>query len=356
MSPTLPLDDSARLLDEVQAALASQTPLKIRGGDSKAFLGRTAKPQANEIDTRSHCGVVEYDPTELVITVRAGTTVSALNQILTEQGQVLACEPPVFDGKATVGGMVASGLAGPRRPWAGSVRDFVLGCRIITGHGKHLAFGGQVMKNVAGYDVSRLMAGSHGCLGLLTELSLKVLPRPRAAQSLTLAVDAYSALNSLTKWRRAALPVTGACHADGVLHLRLEGGEGSVKAAVQTIGGDTLDAGFWDLLREQQLPFFEDTRPLWRLSLPTNTPVQNLPGKALLDWGGAQRWLKSDAPAEELRALAQSLGGHATCFTPPSDVEPFQPLSAPMLRYQQQLKHALDPHGIFNPGRMYASL
>ncbi len=356
MSPTLPLDDSARLLDEVQAALASQTPLKIRGGDSKAFLGRAANPQANEIDTRSHCGVVAYDPTELVITVRAGTTVSALNQILTEQGQVLACEPPVFDGKATVGGMVASGLAGPRRPWAGSVRDFVLGCRIITGHGKHLAFGGQVMKNVAGYDVSRLMAGSHGCLGLLTELSLKVLPRPRAAQSLTLSVDASSALNSLTQWRRAALPVTGACHADGVLHLRLEGGEGSVKAAVQTIGGDTLDAGFWDLLREQQLPFFEDTLPLWRLSLPTNTPVQNLPGKALLDWGGAQRWLKSDAPAEEIRALAQSLGGHATCFTPSGNVEPFQPLSAPMQRYQQQLKHALDPQGIFNPGRMYASL
>lgn len=356
MNPTESHDDSARLLDDVLSALNKQTPLKIRGGDSKSFLGRAAHPQATEIDTRSHCGVVAYDPTELVITIRAGTSVSALNKVLEEQGQVLACEPPVFEGKATVGGMVASGLAGPRRPWAGSVRDFVLGCRIITGHGKHLAFGGQVMKNVAGYDVSRLMAGSHGCLGLLTELSLKVLPRPRAAQSLALPVDATTALSLLTQWRRAALPVTGACHADGVLHLRLEGGEGSVKAAAQTIGGDTLDAGFWGLLREQRLPFFEDALPLWRLSLPTNTPLQTLPGKALLDWGGAQRWLKSDAPAEDIRALAQNLGGHATCFTPSSDVEPFHPLTAPMLRYQQQLKQALDPQGIFNPGRMYASL
>jgi glycolate oxidase FAD binding subunit len=354
------MDDSERLVAEVSQALASGTPLAIRGGNSKAFLGRAV--QGVVLDTRSHRGVVSYDPTELVITARAGTPLAELNATLDAAGQMLPCEPPAFGGAATVGGMVAAGLAGPRRPWSGSVRDFVLGCRVITGHAKHLRFGGEVMKNVAGYDVSRLLAGSFGCLGVITEVSLKVLPKPRATTCLSLELDAGEALRELSAWRRAVLPVSAACYVDGRLHVRLEGGAGSVASALDRIGGKQLEPGFWDDLREHRLGFFDDPRPLWRLSLPNASPLLDLPGDTLLDWGGAQRWLKSDAPAATLRRIAHAAGGHATCFTPnadgdvDADAEPFTPLAPALLRFHRQLKQKLDPRGLFNPGRLYAGL
>ena len=348
------MDDSERLVAEISQARADGTPLKIRGGNSKAFLGRPV--QGKPIDTRSHRGVLSYDPTELVITARAGTPVAELNAVLDAAGQMLPCEPPAFDGMATVGGMVAAGLAGPRRPWSGSVRDFVLGCRVITGEAKHLRFGGEVMKNVAGYDVSRLLAGSFGCLGLITEVSLKVLPKPRALGSLALDLSADEALRELSAWRRAALPISGAAHVDGRLHVRLEGGAGSVASALDRIGGRELDSRFWDDLREHRLAFFDDPRPLWRLSLPNAAPLVRLPGDTLLDWAGAQRWLKSDAPAVTIRQIAHAAGGHATCFTPRVDAEPFTPLPQALLRFHQQLKQQLDPRGLFNPGRLYAGL
>jgi len=348
------MDDSERLVAEISQARADGTPLKIRGGNSKAFLGRPV--HGTPIDTRSHRGVLSYDPTELVITARAGTPVAELNAVLDAAGQMLPCEPPAFDGMATVGGMVAAGLAGPRRPWSGSVRDFVLGCRVITGEAKHLRFGGEVMKNVAGYDVSRLLAGSFGCLGLITEVSLKVLPKPRALGSLALDLSADEALRELSAWRRAALPISGAAHVDGRLHVRLEGGTGSVASALDRIGGSELDSRFWDDLREHRLAFFDDPRPLWRLSLPNAAPLVRLPGDTLLDWAGAQRWLKSDAPAVTIRQIAHAAGGHATCFTPRVDAEPFTPLPQALLRFHQQLTQKLDPRGLFNPGRLYAGL
>jgi glycolate oxidase FAD binding subunit len=348
------MDDSERLVAQVQRAVADHTPLRIRGSDSKRFLGRAV--EGNELDTRSHRGIVAYDPTELVITARAGTPLVELNAILDDANQMLPCEPPLFGGAGTLGGAVASGLSGPRRPWSGSMRDFVLGCRVITGDGDHLRFGGQVMKNVAGYDMSRLLAGSFGSLGVLTEISLKVLPKPRAQRSFTLELEDVEALRELSAWRKASLPVAGACHVDGKLHVRLEGGSGSVKSAVDRIGGDEIDCAFWDALRDHRLPFFADPRPLWRLSLPNATPLMQLPGDVLLDWAGAQRWLKSDAPAAAIRQVAQAAGGHATCFTPSPEREPFQPLAAPLLRYQRQLKHRLDPAGVLNPGRLYADL
>lgn len=347
-------DDSARLVEEVQAAIASKEPLFIRGASSKAFLGRPAAPRSREIDTRSHRGIVSYDPSELVITARAGTPLAELNAALDDANQMLPCEPPTYGGQATVGGAVAAGLSGPRRPWSGSVRDFVLGCRVVTGEGKHLRFGGQVMKNVAGFDVSRLISGSFGCLGLLTEVSLKVLPKPRASASLVIAMEASDAMRELSAWRRAALPLSGACFIDGALHVRLEGGTGLVRSAVDRIGGKELDARFWDDLRDQRLAFFDDPRPLWRLSLPNATPLVELPGAVLLDWAGAQRWLKSDASAADIRAIASAAGGHATCFTPHGGVEPFHPIPSPLMQLHRQLKARLDPHGIFNPGRMYA--
>lgn len=347
-------DASAQLLDQVNQALAANTPLRIQGSGSKSFLGRQADGVL--LDTREHRGLVTYDPTELVVTVRAGTPLTELEAALDAAGQMLPCEPPHFAEGATVGGMIAAGLSGPRRPWSGSVRDFVLGSRVITGQGKHLRFGGEVMKNVAGYDLSRLMAGSFGCLGVLTEVSLKVLPKPRLCTSLRLEIDLERALLKLAEWGQQPIPISAASHDGQALHLRLEGGEGSAGAARERIGGDDLDPGYWNDLREQRLAFFADPRPLWRLSLPNNTPALGLPGDQLVDWAGAQRWLKSDADAVTIRGIAVEVGGHATCFTAGATTNPFQPLSAPLLRYHRQLKAALDPQGIFNPGRMYSEV
>jgi glycolate oxidase FAD binding subunit len=351
------MDDGDRLVDEVACAIASHTPIRIRGGSTKSFLGRDADHDATELDTRSHRGIVQYEPTELVITARAGTPMAELSKVLDAAGQMLPCEPPEFGGDATLGGVVASGLSGPRRPWAGSVRDFVLGCRFITGDAKHLRFGGEVMKNVAGYDMSRLAAGSFGCLGVITEVSMKVLPKPRARESLVLSIAANEAMAELSRWRRSAFPVTGACILDGRLHVRLEGGEGSVKSALDRIGGDALDMAFWTQLRDHRLPFFDDPRTLWRLSLPNATPLMSLPGDAILDWGGAQRWLKSSASPEEIRSIAQAAGGHATRYSRDTlDDNPFASLAPPLMRLHRELKARLDPHGVFNPGRLYADI
>lgn len=347
-------DASALLLDQVNQALAAKTPLRIQGSGSKAFLGRAVEGQL--LDVREHRGIVSYDPTELVVTARAGTPLAELEATLDEAGQMLPCEPPHFGEGATVGGMIAAGLSGPRRPWSGSVRDFVLGSRVITGQGKYLRFGGEVMKNVAGYDLSRLMAGSFGCLGVLTEVSLKVLPKPRLCTSLRLEIDLERALLKLAEWGQQPVPISAASHDGKALYLRLEGGEGSVNAARERIGGEDLAPGYWNELREQRLAFFADPRPLWRLSLPNNTPAVALPGDQLVDWAGAQRWLKSDADAVTIRGIAIEVGGHATCFTAGATSNPFQPLSAPLLRYHRQLKAALDPQGIFNPGRMYSEV
>ena len=348
------VDNSAALLQQINQALHSATPLRIQGADSKAFLGR---PMTGEVlDTRTHRGIVSYDPTELVITARCGTPLSELAAALDAAQQMLPCEPPSFGSHATVGGMVASGLSGPRRPWAGSVRDYVLGTRVITGHGKHLRFGGEVMKNVAGYDLSRLMAASYGALGVITEVSLKVLPKPRQALSISLEIDPDRALQRLAQWGQEPLPISAACHDGQRLHLRLEGGEGSVAAAHDRLGGELLDAAYWADLNEQRLDYFAQGQPLWRLSLPNNTAPLALPGQQLIDWGGAQRWLKTDADAAFIRRVVDEVGGHATCYTPGRTDSPFQPLPAALMRYHRNLKQQLDPKGIFNPGRLYAEL
>ncbi|EKT4450776.1 glycolate oxidase subunit GlcE [Pseudomonas putida] len=345
-------DISQALLQQVTQALNHGTPLRIQGSNSKAMLG---SPVAGEVvDTRSHRGIVSYDPTELVLTARAGTPLREIEAALHEAGQMLPCEPPHLGPEATLGGMVAAGLSGPRRPWAGSVRDYVLGTRVITGHGKLLRFGGEVMKNVAGYDVSRLMAGSFGCLGLLTEISLKVLPRPRECLSLRLSMGCHQALAELAEWGQQPLPISAACHDGDALFLRLEGGEGSVQSARQRLGGEMLDSGFWSDLREQRLAFFSDPAPLWRLSLPNATGELQLPGQQLIDWGGAQRWLKSSAPAQAIRDHVAKVGGHATCYAPGAASSP--PLPAALMRYHRALKQQLDPQGVFNPGRLYPDL
>lgn len=346
-------DASAALLEQVNHALNSATALRIQGSGSKAHLGRATTGEV--LDTRMHRGIVSYDATELVLTARAGTPLTEIEAALEANNQMLPCEPPHLGDGATLGGMVAAGLSGPRRPWAGSVRDQVLGTRVITGQGKLLRFGGEVMKNVAGYDLSRLMAGSFGCLGLLAEVSIKVLPKPRQVLSLRLDMSARDALNKLAEWGQQPLPISAASHDGVALHLRLEGGEGSVLAARQRLGGEEIDNAYWHELREQRLPFFSASGTLWRLSLPANSGILDVPGRQLIDWGGAQRWLKSDADGELIQSVTAKLGGHATCFAA-GHASPFQPLAAPLLRYQRQLKNQLDPQGIFNPGRMYAEV
>jgi glycolate oxidase FAD binding subunit len=354
MSGNFDIDDSANLLEQVNLAVQNAIPLRIQGSNSKAFLGRIAAGEV--LDTRSHRGIVSYDPTELVITVRCGTPLAELRQVLDAAQQMLPCEPPSFGDGATVGGMIAAGLSGPRRPWSGSVRDFVLGTRVITGLGKHLRFGGEVMKNVAGYDLSRLMAGSYGSLGVITEVSLKVLPKPRQALSISLEMDSDRALSNLAQWGQQPLPISAACHDGQLLHLRLEGGEGSVAAAHDRLGGELLDSSYWEDLNEHRLSFFDEGQPLWRLSVPHNTPRLSLPGQQLIDWGGAQRWLKSEAEAAFIRQVVDEVGGHVTCYSHGLIDSPFQPLPDALMRYHQNLKQQLDPRRVFNPGRLYAEL
>lgn len=354
-NPAAERDLAEEFCAQVAAADRAGSPLRIMGGGTKAFYGREV--DGSPLDVTGHQGITHYDPVELVVSVRAGTPVYGLEQTLAEAGQQLPFEPPHFGAAATVGGMVATGLSGPRRPWSGAVRDFVLGTRLITREGRHLRFGGEVMKNVAGYDLSRLVTGAQGTLGVITEVSLKVLPRPGAAHSLQLQMPLASALTKLARWGRQPVPLTGAAWHHGFLYLRLEGGARSVDANRARLGGEALDPAFWQDLREQRLPFFSDadTRPLWRLSIPQVTPPLELEGEWLYDWAGAQRWLRSDAPAASIREAAARSGGHATCYTP-GITDPFTPLTPVLAKYHRQLKARLDPNGIFNPGRLYPDL
>jgi glycolate oxidase FAD binding subunit len=346
-------DLTEQLRERVLAAAVDKTPLRIRGGGSKDFYGN---PPAGELlDTRGHSGIVAYEPTELVVTVRAGTRLAELEAALSEQGQMLAFEPPHF-GEATVGGCVAAGLSGPRRATAGAVRDFILGVKLLSGAGEILNFGGRVMKNVAGYDVSRLMAGAMGTLGLLLEVSLKVLPKPPAEATLRLALPQDKAIETMNRWGGQPLPVSATCWAGGLLCVRLSGARAAVAAAQERIGGERVaDAeAFWRDLREQRSGFFADAVPLWRLSLPAKTAPLDLSGTQLIEWGGALRWLTFSGPAESVRAAAARTGGHATLFRGDDKaVGAFQPLPAPLMPIHRNLKRTFDPQGLFNPGRLY---
>lgn len=348
-------DVTPALCEQVRQANATLVPLRIAGGGTKSFYGRQQVLAGSELlSLANHRGITHYDPVELVVSVRAGTLLKDLEAALQAEGQHLGCEPPHFGAGATVGGMVATGLSGPRRPWSGSVRDFVLGTRVINYEGKHLRLGGEVMKNVAGYDLSRLMVGAQGTLGVITEVSLKVLPKPTARASLRLEMSVDNALLHLAEWGRQPLPLTAAAYHDGALYVRLEGGNSSVAATTKRLGGDPLPADFWQDLCEHRLAFFDraDPRPLWRVSLPNNCPPLPVNADTFYDWAGAQRWLRTDADASSLRSVVTRAGGHATCYTP-GICDPFTALSKVVARYHGQLKAQLDPNGIFNPGRLY---
>ena len=362
------------LMDQVRTAAAARQPLRIVGGDTKAFCG--APVAGDTLDTTGWRGIVSHEPTELVVTVRAGTPLAELEAVLLEKGQCLPFEPPRFGLASTIGGVVAAGLAGPARATAGGVRDYVLGMRFIDGRGEWLTFGGQVMKNVAGYDVSRALAGSLGTLGVITDISLKVLPVAPAEATLVFALNQHDALEQLHRWGGQPLPINASCWLkDGTqadaperLLVRLRGAVAAVDAACERMSreaqgrrmNDAQAAGDWTACRDQTLPFFSAPSPdlcLWRLSVPQTAPVLPLPYAQLVEWQGAQRWLWAPASAAgEIRAATAAVNGHATLFRADAGgalgVPRFDHQSTAIDTITQRLRAEFDPAGIFNPGRM----
>lgn len=359
----------SELCEQVVTARAAQRPVFIRGGGTKSFYGEISGIEDLErydvLDLSGYQGIVNYQPAELVLTARAGTLLSDVEAALAAQNQMLAFEPPRFGPASTLGGCVAAGLSGPRRMAAGRLRDFVLGAKLLGAHGDVLGFGGEVMKNVAGYDMSRLLAGSMGIFGALVEVSIKVAPKPFQETTLVLDVDEVGAIAYFNQWRGQPLPISATAwrgdggSAAGRLWVRLSGSGPAVESAVRKIGGEvvpeTESTAIWDSLRDQTHPFFH-TLPLWRLAVPPQTPPLGL-GPTLIEWNGGQRWVCDPGPGDELRLRIARHGGHATLFryaSKPADVPVFHPVSEGILAISQRLKHTLDPLGIFNPKRLFS--
>lgn len=343
------------LRERIRAHAAERKPLRIRGAGSKDFYGGALRDDA-VVDMSPCSGIVAYEPKELVLTVRAGTPLEEVEGALARERQMLPFEPPHFAPGATIGGAVASGLSGPRRPYAGAVRDFVLGARIVNGRGEALAFGGRVIKNVAGYDVSRLMAGALGTLGVITEVSFKVLPLAAAEVTLAFAMGEAEAIERANRWAGQPLPLSAAAWEAGTLRVRLSGAPPAIAAARTKMGGDEDARGgdYWRDLREQRLPFFAGPAPLWRLSVPQTTPPIAGEHAQLVDWGGGVRWIRGALDARSIREVAQRAGGHATLFRGgDKSAGVFHPLAPSLMKIHRRLKAAFDPAGILNPGRMY---
>ena len=350
-------DKTQEIQAQLAAAHSSKTRLNICAGNSKSFFGRASAGE--QLDISGHTGVLNYEPTELVITARAGTSLNEIETVLAAENQMLGFEPPAFGKAASLGGTVACGFSGPRRAFAGSTRDFILGSTILNGKAERIHFGGEVMKNVAGYDVSRLMCGAMGTLGVLLDISIKVLPRPESELTLTFEMDAADALKKVHQLARQSLPISATCFDGEMLYVRLSGSEGSTRAAYEQLGGDEMADGenYWQQLKEHELAFFHQASNLWRLSLASNSPLLNLSGQQLYEWNGALRWLASDEDEQHIRAEVARHGGHAVCFRQHKKSEQvFHPLESGLLKIHRELKRAFDPEAILNPGRMYAEI
>jgi FAD/FMN-containing dehydrogenase len=354
-----------RLTERVVSAGQRRAPLQICGGGTKSFYGGALRGEV--LETRELAGITSYEPTELVVTALAGTRLEDLEAELARGGQCLPFEPPRFDTGGTVGGMVAAGLSGPARPSVGGLRDHLLGASLLDGAGEMLTFGGQVMKNVAGYDVSRVLAGSMGILGLLCEVSLKVMPLPAATATLCFEMDETTALAQLNRWAGQPLPLSASSWHQDRLHVRLAGAKAAVASVCRRLGGTELEPGaardWWRDIRDQHHAFFDldgalaQGESLWRVSVPDTARPLALPGGQFIEWGGALRWLRSAAPAALIRATATAAGGHATLFrAADKSAGVFTALSPPLLAIHRRLKESFDPSGIFNPGRLYPEL
>jgi len=355
------LNPIEQLSARVRDAARDGQPLCITGSGSKSFYGLPASGEP--LLTSELSGIVSYEPTELVIRARAGTPLGEIESVLAQSGQMLAFEPPHFGAGATLGGCIAAGLSGPARASAGPLRDFMLGVSIIDGRGEHLNFGGQVMKNVAGYDIARVMSGSLGTLGIVVDVSLKVLPRPAGSESFEVECTLDDALARFRAFGTRSIPVTATAWHDGRAWIRTSGSRAALAAAAKIVNGTRLDedqgAALWLSLREQTFAFFAPGAPLWRIALPIGAPPLAL-GAELVEWRGMQRWIRSGEDAATIRARAEALGGHATLFraSPAERVRlgVFTPLAPALWTLHQRLKKHFDPAGVFNPGRMYPAL
>ena len=377
----------APLREQVLDAARQRNTVLIEGGGTKNFYGNhalnsTDKAALNTIDNRvphntnasvalklsALHGIINYQPTELVLTAWAGTPLQEVIDTLAASSQMLAFDPPAFGAQATLGGCVAAGLAGPGRYSGGPVKDYVLGTHLLTASGNILKFGGEVMKNVAGYDVSRLLVGSMGMFGALTQVSVKVAPMPQEVFTLEFVLDEASALALCHGWRAQPLPISATAWqstegTSGCLRVRLAGAGAALKTARLKMGGQVLPEAqaleFWAVLREQKLSFF--TIPtLWRLAVAPGTPALNL-GPTLIEWGGGQRWVASALEATTVRRVAEQAGGHATLFRSSGDQTMpdkgvFHPLTDGVLDVVKRLKQEFDPLGLFNPGRLVHGL
>ena len=344
-------EKSTELVDQVRHAIEHKWGLKIVAGGSKSFYG--CPVSGHDIDLSEHQGIIDYQPTELMMRVRAGTRLSDVEHALDEQGQMLAFEPPQFSPSSTIGGVIAAGLSGPRRPYAGSARDHLLGVQIINGLGQQLVFGGQVMKNVAGYDLSRLMVGAQGTLGIILDVSLKVVPKPAFEQTQEFSLSLPEAITQLRKWAQQESPISASCHVNGRLYLRYSGTEAGVKQAIKQHGGDRYDQHqqFWTSIRNQTHDFFTGGSQLWRLSVIPNTTDQLIKDDQLVEWGGGLRWVRADEG--DWFSTASAHGGYATlfrCNDQPAKYNRFAPLEPAVQRYHVRLRQSLDPHGLFNHG------
>ena len=366
---TLKIKSMQDIIDQytntIRTAAKSKTPLFIRGGGSKDFYGNSMNRDGHDIlSTTAYTGIIDYDPTELVMTARAGTSLADLETELQKQNQMLGFEPPHFGPEATLGGCVASGLSGPRRIYVGAARDFVLGIRMLDGNGSNLHFGGKVIKNVAGYDISRLITGSMGTLGLLLEVSIKVLPIPPFELTLRMQMKEAEAIERMNQWAGKPLPISATCFYENNLTLRLSGAESAVRAARAKLGGELISDGavFWNSIREQTHPFFQSGNSLWRLSLKPNAPPLKLLGQQLIEWGGALRWLAysgehMDTEENIVRSESILADGNATLFRSNKRSDSvFHPPGPQMIKIYQRIKEKFDPVGIFNPGRMFREL
>ena len=366
---TLKIKSMQDIIDQytntIRTAAKSKTPLFIRGGGSKDFYGNSMNRDGHDIlSTTAYTGIIDYDPTELVMTARTGTSLADLETELQKQNQMLGFEPPYFGPEATLGGCVASGLSGPRRVYVGAARDFVLGIRMLDGNGSNLHFGGKVIKNVAGYDISRLITGSMGTLGLLLEVSIKVLPIPPFELTLRMQMKEAEAIERMNQWAGKPLPISATCFYENNLTLRLSGAESAVRAARAKLGGELISDGavFWNSIREQAHPFFQSGSSLWRLSLKSNAPPLKLLGQQLIEWGGALRWLACsgehmDTEENIVRSESILADGNATLFRSNKRSDSvFHPPGPQMIKIYQRIKEKFDPVGIFNPGRMFREL
>jgi len=349
-------DLSRHLQQQLKQACENKTPLRIEAGNSKSFYGNPVK--GDVINIRPHQGILSYEPSELVIKAKAGTSLADIEAELAQHNQQFPFEPPHFGTGATLGGTVACGLSGPARPFRGALRDHVLGCTVLTGKGDILHVGGEVMKNVAGYDVSRLMAGNLGTLGILLDISIRVAPLDEAEMTLQFDCSAAEAIQKCNAWSAQSLSLSATSYTNEKLYVRLSGSQAANLAAQAKLGGIEIDGKtFWRELREHQLPFFKSDTPLWRLSIATNTAELPIEGEDVIEWAGAQRWVTSTESEHNIRNTVELLGGHATLFRHGENIEEtFHPLGGKLKQLHLNLKQVFDPFGILNFGRMYSDI